>query len=50
MALISIINIMIITSLQQGSDPKKPKKEPLLVQRKKELASVFNDEVLNHYH
>ena len=47
MALISIINIVIIISLQQGSDPKKPKKEP--VQRKKELASVFNDEVQNHY-
>ncbi|KAM7444984.1 hypothetical protein ABFA07_006514 [Porites harrisoni] len=31
-------------SLTLGSDPKKPKKEPLLVQRKKELASVFNDE------
>ena len=29
----------------QGSDPKKQKKEPLLVQRKGAVASAFNDEV-----
>lgn len=31
-------------TLKLGSDPKKQKKEPFLVQRKGAMASVFNDE------
>ena len=30
----------------QGSDPKKQKTEPVLVQRKGAVASAFNDEVI----